>query len=640
MLSPRSHRIIEAFAEAALDVPGGKFTHSVSQVKLAERVDQQLAIVSRDSRYLFLFILYSLEWLSPLYRLNGHRFTRMSLEMRARLVESWRGAHWSVRRMVRRYLEAIIISNYYAIPAVAAQCGYTPKFQPPRPAPVLPADKVEYAPEGDRNEVVDVCIVGSGAGGAVAAHTLAKMGYNVLILEEGGSYTTKDYSADVMATMRKMYRYAGMVHTVGYPAVLTPVGRCVGGTTEINSGTCFRTPDKIFDQWVRKYGLANWTPDRMRSHFEEVEQMLHVAPASSEVLGPNSRLFAEGARKLGLTAKPLVRNAPDCKGSGVCVFGCPTNAKQSMALTYIPAALEAGARLYAGTQVSHVEFRHGHATGVVAHFCDPETGKRRGKLTVEAKIVILACGTFHTPVVLRRSRVPDPSHLIGRHLTLHPATKALAMFPDEVKGWNEIPQGMVVEDLAAEGIVFEGIFLPPAFTASSFLLNGPSHREVMERYNHLACFGLMVSDTSSGRILRMPNGHALAMYNLNKTDVQRFVRGIGMLAEIFFAAGATKVFPGLHNLPVLTREEGAAPIYAAKIHAKDLELQAFHPLGSCRMGADPHESVIDPHCRFYGFDNLYITDGSVFPTSLGVNPQMTIMAAAHKIAGYIGRECL
>lgn len=640
MMLSRSHRIIEAFAEAVLDVPGGKFTHSVAQVGLAKRVDDQLQAVSRDSRILFNIILHAFEWLAPLYWLNGRPFSRMPLLMRRRLVESWRGSHWSVRRMMRRYLEAIIISNYYAIPEVAAQCGYTPKFKPPRPAPELQADRVEFAPSGDRTEVVDVCIVGSGAGGAVAAHTLASMGYSVLMLEEGDYFSQKDYGQDVGTIMRKMYRYAGMVHTVGYPAIIVPVGRCVGGTTEINSGTCFRTPDKIFERWVREYGLSNWTPDRMVDHYADVERMLKVAPASQEVLGRNSQIFAEGARKLGLTAKPLVRNVTDCRGSGVCAFGCPTNAKQSMALTYIPEALKAGARLYAATQVSHIEFRHGHATGVVAHFEDPATGKRRGKLTVEAKTIILACGTFHTPVLLRRSGVPDPSRVIGRHLTLHPATKMLAMFPEEVQGWHEIPQGMYVDDLAAEGIVFEGIFMPPAFTSSSFLLNGPSHREVMERYNHLACFGMMVSDTSSGRILRMPNGHALALYNLNKADVQKFVRGIGMLADIFFAAGATKVFPGLHTVPVLTREQGTAKIYQGRIHAKDLELQAFHPLGTCRMGADPKESVVDPQCRFYGFDNLFIADGSIFPTSLGVNPQLTIMAAAQKIAGYIGRECL
>lgn len=640
MMLSRSHRIIEAFAEAVLDVPGGKFTHSVAQVGLAKRVDEQLQVVSRDSRILFNIILHAFEWLAPLYRLNGRPFSRMPLLMRRRLVVRWRGAHWSVRRMMRRYLEAIIISNYYSIPEVATQCGYTPKFQSPRPAPELQADRVEFAPSGDRNEVVDVCIVGSGAGGAVAAHTLASMGYSVLMLEEGNYFSQKDYGQDVSTMTRKMYRYAGMVHTVGYPAIIVPVGRCVGGTTEINSGTCFRAANKTFERWAREFGLANWSPDRMVGHYEDVERMLHVAPASQEVLGRNSQIFAEGARKLGLTAKPLVRNVTECRGSGVCAFGCPTNAKQSMALTYIPAALKAGARLYAATQVSHIEFRHGHATGVVAYFEDPATGERRGKLTVEAKTIILACGTFHTPVLLRRSGVPDPSRVIGRHLTLHPATKMLAMFPEEVKGWHEIPQGMYVDDLAAEGIVFEGIFMPPAYTASSFLLNGPSHREVMERYNHLACFGMMVSDTSSGRILRMPNGHALALYNLNKPDVQRFVRGIGMLADIFFAAGATKVFPGLHTVPVLTREQGAAPIYQGRIHAKDLELQAFHPLGTCRMGADPKESVVDPQCRFYGFDNLFIADGSIFPTSLGVNPQLTIMAASQKIAGYIGRECL
>jgi choline dehydrogenase-like flavoprotein len=162
----------------------------------------------------------------------------------------------------------------------------------------------------------------------------------------------------------------------------------------------------------------------------------------------------------------------------------------------------------------------------------------------------------------------------------------------------------------------------------------------MENYNHMALFGMMVSDTSRGRIVRGVKGHAIALYNINRNDLPKYRRGIQFLADAFFEAGAKKIFLPFHTLPQVTREEGVRPIIEHRLRNKDLDLQAFHPLGTCRMGADPREAALDPFARLYGLDNLFVADGSIFPTSLGVNPMLTIMAAAHKIADYIHRDIL
>jgi choline dehydrogenase-like flavoprotein len=306
----------------------------------------------------------------------------------------------------------------------------------------------------------------------------------------------------------------------------------------------------------------------------------------------------------------------------------------------MPLALKAGVKLYCHCQATRFLYSGSHATTVTAIFKDPHSQEKIGTLDINARVIILACGTFYTPVLLMRSHVPNPSGMIGHNLTLHPAGQVIAMFDHEIKAWDEIPQGWYVDALKDEGIMFEGIFLPPPYTASKILHIGEKHREIMENYNRLAGFGVMVSDTSHGRIIRMPAGRALTIYNLNRTDVNRFMKGFEIVVEAFFAAGAKKVFMPLHNMPELTREDGTKPLRSKRFRAKDLDLQAFHPLGTCRMGANPKEAVCDMNGRFYGLDNVFIADGSIFPTSLGVNPMLTIMAAAAKIGDYVNREVL
>jgi choline dehydrogenase-like flavoprotein len=636
-LSGYEQRIIKAFAEVLIPLD----QKNERMNSLVEKLEDHLRHFGSGTRLCWRMCMIGINLSAFFYYGKCRTMIRMPCDIRLRYVNAFHYTRWSLKRAIKRFIEAIIFMNYYSLPEVEEEVGYKRKFGPTGSSRDYPsANLIREFPGADATIDVDVCVVGSGAGGAFAAMRLAQSGRRVVVIEEGGFFDASDFGEDVVTMTKKLYRDGGMVNTLGWPPMLVPLGMCVGGTTIINSGTCFRTPDKVFGEWVERYGLSTWKPERMESYYREVEELLEVSEAEPSVQGPSGKIFERGAKGLGVDLKPLKRNATDCCGSGVCCWGCPTNAKKSVQINAIPLALRAGAKLYTRCRAERVATHGRHAYAVKARFVDPLTKRKGAQLTVRAKSIIVSCGTLHTPGLLHRSGIPDPSHQRGHNLTLHPATKMMALMEEDVFGWRGIPQGYYTDLLMKEGIKLESIFLPPAFVASTILTTGKEHSDAMAEYNRLAIFGLMVSDTTRGRVVNIPGGRTAALYTLNREDLHRYQRGISFLAEAFFAAGARKVFPGIHSLPMVTREQGAAAISALKLRNKDLDLQAFHPLGTCRMGADPREAVLDSDCRVYGIDNLFVADGSIFPTALGVNPQMTIMAAALKIADHIHNDYL
>ena len=637
ILWKHERRILRAFAEVLVPLDAA----SPETEPLIDRIDDTLRHFPWFKRLGWRSCLWAFELLAFFYYGHCRLMSLMNTDLRRRYVEAFHRTRWSVKRVMKRALEGVVFGHYYSLPQVERRVGYIRRFKSTSTPPHFPsANLVRDFPPGDVSLDADVCVIGSGAGGALAAMSLAQAGRSVVMIEEGDFFEAKDFGQDAMTMTKMLYREAGSGVTLGWPPILVPLGCCVGGTTVINSGTCFRTPAKVFYWWRERYGLSRWSPERMEPYYRRVEELLEVTQPKDEVQGASGRIFARGSKRLGAQLQPLARNAPGCTGSGVCCWGCPTNTKKSLQLNAIPLALQAGARLYARCRAERIIFKRHHVNMVVARFIDPVKKVRGPRLMVKARAVVVSCGTLHTPVLLSRSGIPNPSRQRGSNLTLHPTTKVTALMDEEVRGWEGIPQGVYSDVLSDEGITLEGVFLPPAFTAVSLLLTGGEHREAMANYSRLATFGLMVADTSRGRVLRGPGGYPIAFYNVNRHDLNKYQKGIAYLAEAFFAAGAKKVFPGIHTMPEVTREEGASAIANLKIRSRDLELYAFHPLGTCRMGADPREAVLDPAGRVYGLDNLFVADGSIFPTALGVNPQTTIMAAALKIADYINREFL
>ncbi len=456
------------------------------------------------------------------------------------------------------------------------------------------------------NLEADVCVVGAGAGGAVVAAELAEGGANVVVLEQGPAHDPDSFTARPPQMLARLYRDGGQTVTFGTPPIGLPLGRGIGGTTLVNSGTCFRTPPLVLKRWRTEFGLE-LDEASMRPYFERVEQALSVAEVTPELAGNNASVARRGAERLGWSHGYLRRNAKGCVGSGVCAFGCPTSAKQHTGITYIPRAEAAGARILTGADVKQVLLRSGRAVGV-----------RAARVEVRAPTIVVAAGAVHTPLLLKRSGIA--SEELGRNLSMHPATAAFALMDEVVDMARGVPQSFYVDEFASDGIMLEGVAGPPSYAAIALPLTGARHAEAMGRYRHLAQFGLMVSDKPRGRIHSVA-GRPVIRYDLDQRDLERFRLGIKRLGELFEAAGAREVY-----LPLPT---GVAP---ERARALDLKLIGFHPLGSARADARPTHGVVDGGLKVHGVEGLYVADGSAVPSALGVNPQMTIMALATRLA--------
>lgn len=489
-------------------------------------------------------------------------------------------------------------------------------------------------------ESADVCIIGSGAGGAVAAKELAERGLEVVVLEEGGYYTTRNFNQDPGDMLSMMYRDAGTTLAFGLPPVSIPLGKCVGGTTTINSATCFRTPPEVIAAWARAHDCRGLAYDALVPYFERVEREINVTELSEEVLGNVYQIVKRGARALGLTVRPLKHNVKGCEGAGVCQWGCVKGAKQSMEVTYIPKADQAGARIYANCRARRIVTENGRVQAVEGIFIDPATGgRRRYRMRVRARVVCAAMGALITPAFLLKNRLANTSGQVGQGLTIHPCGRVVAEMDEVVDGHHGVSQGGQIDAFRSEGIMLEGIFLPPAIMAMALPGVGEDHKYLARHYRNLAAFGVMVSDSTRGRVRPGMCGYAYtAFYSLNQADAEKLHKGIGYTAEIFFAAGAKRVFTGCYAMPTLNTRDDLKAFKALKVKPADFEIMAFHPLGTCRMGHDPRTSVVDLNLESHDIKGLFCTDGSPFPTSLGVNPQVTIMAFANRAADYIAAQ--
>jgi choline dehydrogenase-like flavoprotein len=462
----------------------------------------------------------------------------------------------------------------------------------------------------------DVCVIGAGAGGAVVAAELAEGGADVALLEQGPWHDPDGFTASPPQMLAKLYREAGQTLTVGTPPIVLPLGGGLGGTTLVNSGTCFRTPPHVLERWREDFGLE-LDSETLERCFRRVEEALSVSEVTPELAGRNAAVSLRGAQRLGWSHGYLRRNARGCVGSGVCAFGCPTSAKQHTGITYVPRAEKAGARILTGATVRELDVRGGRVHGVHARMSGA------GPIDVRAPRVVVAAGTIHTPLLLQASGVGGASGQLGSNLSMHPATAAFALMDEVVDMARGVPQSFYVDEWASEGIIFEGIAGPPSYAAASLPLQGERHAEAMRSYRHLAQLGLMVSDSSRGRVRKVA-GRPWISYDLDEHDLARFRTGIGRMRELFESAGAREVY-----LPV---PEGTEP---AQVRARELRLMAFHPLGTARADADPARGVVDSNLQVHGIEGLHVADGSVVPSSLGVNPQITIMALATRLAYHL-----
>lgn len=472
----------------------------------------------------------------------------------------------------------------------------------------------------------DVVIIGAGAGGIATAAALAERGVKVALLEEGRHWRPSEFHQDVPYAFKHMYRDRGARSMRGNTVTPLPGGRGVGGSTLINSAICFRCPDSVLSSWRDDHGVVSVDPARMARLQDRVWETLGVTTQSLDVQRLNNIVFKRGAEKLGMKGSFLARSAPGCIGCGVCQLGCPTGGKASVDRTFLVEALATGnVGVYADCRVEGAVASGGRVQRITGTILDRETQQAIGTVEVEADHVVVSAGPVQTPYFLLDNGLADSTHC-GQHLVVHPTVPGLAKFPFEIRPWHGVTQGYYV-DCYDEGFLLQTYTVTPdQYFALLPTAVGEQTMQMMKDLKYLGSAGTLVHDEDSeGRIQVTPIGPDI-QYHLGEGDKRRLIEGLRRVGEVFFAAGATQFMAGLNGAPILERPQDIAAALPYDVEPHHLYTYASHPMGTARMSGREADGVVDPWGRVWGWDNLYVSDASLFPTSLGVNPQVTVMA--------------
>jgi choline dehydrogenase-like flavoprotein len=576
-------------------------------------------------------------------------FAGQPLEVRTQILNAVAVSSPEAKLGVRQ-LRAMTLLFFYALPDAAGRnpnwdaIGYPgPISAPPSPDEAPKTIGVEQVTGATATLETDVCVIGSGAGGAVVASELQSAGRQTLVLEQGQYRNESDFKQLELPGMLELYLGGGLAASEdGSIAIFA--GSTLGGGTVINYMNCIRTPERIRREWA-SMGLDGLdTPDYDR-HIDAIWGRLTVNETATSQNRTHKKLLA-GCDELGYPTRELTRNAdPSCddpRVCGYCFAGCQKGCKQSTMKTFLQDAADAGARFVVGARADRILVEDGRAAGVestVTHGDGSTTS-----LTIRARTVVVACGAIESPALLLRSGIGGPA--VGKHLRLHPAGVVSGVYEEPIEGWIGQIQSALSDHFADcegdHGFLLEAISVAPGLLAGSFpWTDGRSHKERMARtLKHSAPFVSVARDHGEGEVVVDDYGRAVTRWGFDDdVDARMFRRAMVEQAKLHRAAGAKEIVT-LYQQPLIWREgedfDGfLAEIEGASLAANDIAVFTAHQMGSCRLGSDPSTSVADGRGELHDTAGVWIGDGSAFPTAPGVNPMISIMSLAHRTAEQI-----
>jgi long-chain-alcohol oxidase len=639
-LSPRQQRalqcICDTFAPASADWP------SACEIGIPSAIVKALDLNPRSGeRGQFLQLLDI--WDSHLHSLltvgRWDAFSTLPLEARVRVLLSWADSGLRRRRDAFQALRKAIGFLYVMLPGAGGSSsevwkkfGYPGPLgtQPPKPRPLKP-----LIPESDTDLSCDVCIVGSGAGGSVAAAVLAAAGKDVIVIEAGGYYDDSDFDGAELGGFQRLYLEGGFAATADQSVGLL-AGECLGGGTVINYCTSFRTPDEVRSEWAAT-GVPWFANEEYARSLDAVCARLSVNLEHNRV-SSRERVLQRGLSALGWHSAAMPRNVLGCdqgKVCGYCGYGCSLGAKQSSTKTWLADAQSAGARLVTETRALRVRIEAGTAAGVEARTRDG------WRVNIRCKAVVVACGAIHTPALLLRTGLRNEN--IGRHLHLHPVSNVCGVFEEEIRPWEGTMQAIYSDEhrflTGNFGVKYETTSLQPVIAVAVLPWRDPEHyRSLLGKLSNTMAIGVLLRDRDGGRVTLDREGNPVVHYALSKFDHAHLRHGFIGAARILESAGARQVFsphakwcayePGRNgSLDTFTQAMDAAGWDSGR-----LALFSFHIMGSARLGGSPKSSVTNPDGETWETRRLFVMDGASFPSASGVNPMISIEAIAHRNA--------
>lgn len=500
--------------------------------------------------------------------------------------------------------------------------------------------------------VCDVAIIGSGAGAGITAELLTMAGLNVVIVEEGPLKSSSDFNQLEAEAYPTLYQECAGRKTED-KAINILQGRCVGGSTTVNWTSSFRTPAPTLKYWQEQFGLGDYTVDALAPYFEQAERRLNISPWLTPP-NENNDLLRRGAAKLGISAAAIARNVKGCWNLGSCGMGCPTNAKQSMLVTTIPAALDKGATLLVETRAQQFELVNRGVRSVYCIAVNPNgapSDSAQTATTIAAKHFVLSAGAINSAALLLRSQAPDPHARLGARTFLHPVVMSAAVMDETVAGWAGAPQSIYTDHFMDTqpidgpiGFKLEAPPLHPVIFATTVPGYGQTQADLLAKFPRTHVLLALLRDgfheqAVGGRVKLRGDGSPVLDYPLTDFVMDGARRAMLAMAELQFAAGARSVLP-VHEMsrPYTAWPDARRAIEALPMKPLLTKIVSAHVMGGCALSSSDKLGVVRPDGVHWQIDNLSIHDGSIFPTSIGANPQLSIYGIVNRLAQALAKR--